>query len=80
MFSSRWIHADQSAWLKPSEAAKCLKKLDVHSVYSMIKESTGKGFFIYKGFIDVFYILHRRERQYQNVHLKLIFLPGAQPI
>jgi len=71
LFSSRWIHADAErlACFEPAEAARCLKKLEVHSVYSMVKESTGKGiFFIYNGFIDVFYILHRRERQPQNVH------------
>ena len=44
--------------LETTEAARFLKKLEVHSVYSMVKESTFlKGnFCIYKGFMDVFYI------------------------
>ena len=46
------------AWFEPTEAARFLKKLEIHSVYSMVKEGTFlKGnFCIYKGFMDAFYI------------------------
>ena len=76
MFSSRG--SERLACFEPTEAARCLKKVEVHSVYSMVKERTGKGIFvIYKGFIDVFYILHRRERQPQSVHLNLTCVNGS---
>ena len=50
--------SERVAWFESTEAARFLKKLEVHSVYSMVKESTFlKGnFCIYKGFTDVFYI------------------------
>ena len=35
---------------------------------------------VYKGFMDVFYILTSVWKKPQNVHLKLIFLPCARPI
>ena len=41
-FNLVFLTADQSAWrgLNQTEAARFLKKLEVHSVYSMVKEST----------------------------------------
>ena len=50
------IGSERLACFEPTEAARFLKKLEVHSVYSMVKESTFlKGnFCIYKGFMDVF--------------------------
>ena len=76
-FNLVFFTVDQSAWLvlNQTKAARFLKKLEVHSVYSMVKESTFlKGNFV---FIKVSWtfstFLHRRERKPQNVHLKLIF-------
>ena len=70
--------SERLACFEPTEAARCLKKVEGHSVYSMVKERTGKGIFVmYKGFIDVFYILHRRERQPQSVHLNLTCVNGS---
>ena len=51
--------SERLASFEPTEAARFLKKLEVHSVYYMVKESTFlKGnFCIYKDFMDVqFYI------------------------
>ena len=46
------------AWFEPTESARFLKKLEIHSVYSMVKEGTflKRNFCIYKGFMDAFYI------------------------
>ena len=57
------------AWFEPTETARFLKKLEVHSVYSMVKESTFlKGnFCIYKVSWTFSTFLHRRERKPQNV-------------
>ena len=53
-FNLAFFTADQSAW---TNRGSKLKKLEVHSVYSMVKESTFlKGnFCIYKVFMDVFF-------------------------
>ena len=59
-----------------TEAARFLKKLEVHSVYSVVKE---RKFF--RGNICIYLkvswtfstFLHRCERKPQNVYLKLIF-------
>ena len=59
-FNLVFFTADQSASLsfEPTEAARFLKKLEVHYVYYMVKESTFLigNLCIYKGFMDVFYI------------------------
>ena len=49
---------ERLACFEKTEAARFLKKLEVHSVNAMVKESTfSKGnFCIYEGFLDVFYI------------------------
>ena len=39
--------SERLACFEPNEAARCLKKLEVHSVYSMVKESREKGSFFY---------------------------------
>ena len=65
--------------------ASFLKKIEVHSVYSMVKESTSvlKGNFFYlrrfhgRQFLHFYIGVKKRT---QNLHLKLIFLPCAQPI
>ena len=82
LFSSRLIRALRLFWrvFEPTEAARFLKKLEVHFVYSMIRESTffkGKFLYIYKGFMNIFYIL---TSAWKNMHFKLIFLPCAQSI
>ena len=80
-FNLVFLTADQSAWrgLNQPEAARFLKKLEVHSVYSMVKESTFlKGnFCIYKGFMDVFYIF---TSAWKKTTKCADFLPCAQPI
>ena len=50
--------SERLACFEQTEATRFLKKLEVHSVYSLVKESPFlKGnFCIYKGFMDLFYI------------------------
>ena len=52
-----FLHGGSERLNPATEAARFLKKLEVHSVYSMVKESTFlKGnFCIYKVFMDVFF-------------------------
>ena len=57
-FTLVFFTADRSAWLVLNQLS-FVKKLEVHSVYSMVKESTFlKGnLCIYKGFMDLqFYV------------------------
>ena len=57
-FTLVFFTADRSAWLVLNQL-RFVKKLEVHSVYSMVKESTFlKGnLCIYKGFMDLqFYV------------------------
>ena len=53
-FTLVFFTADRSAWLVLNQL-RFVKKLEVHSVYSMVKESTFlKGnLCIYKGFMDL---------------------------
>ena len=78
-FSSQRIRA-----LEPSEAARFLKKLEVHSVYYMVKEGTFlKGnFCIYKSFHGRFLqfyigVKENRKMRIWNVHLSCACVKGS---
>ena len=81
-FTLVFFTADQSAWLILNQP-RFVKKLEVHSVYSMVKESTFlKGnLCIYKGFMDLqFYVFTLAWKKTTKCAFEIDFLPSAQPI
>ena len=82
-FTLVFFTADRSAWLVLNQP-RFVKKLEVHSVYSMVKESTFLKGNLCINLIKVSWtfnstFLHWCERKPQNVHFN-DFLPSAQPI
>ena len=80
LFSSLRIRA--LGLFKQTEATRFLKKLEVHSVYPMVKESTfwKITFCIYKGFMNLFYIFTSAWKKTTKCAFEIDFLPCAQPI
>ena len=82
--STCFLHcgSERFACFEQTEATRFLKKLEVHSVYSVVKESPFlKGnFCIYKGFMNLFYIFTTARKKTTKCAVKIDFLPCAQPI
>ena len=61
--------SERLACFKPTKEARFLKKLEVHSVYSIVFTKVSQAFSTF---------LHRRERKPQNVHSKFKNRPFAR--
>ena len=74
--------SERFACFEQSGATRFLKKPEVHSVYSMVKESPFLlgNFCIYKGFMNLFYIFTTAWTKTTKCAFEIDFLPCAQPI